>query len=355
MLKKALSAALAAMAVTIPITGITGNAAFISYDNTKQYNAMIEELNGYKQAPELCDAISENLFTDGRGYCSGVWRLDNGDNPNKLGCWLEYRYYDTLNLSFNDAEITVETVNALLDELEIPAEVARASKPYTDPRVILPDGLLSQLPASSVVVYFYDDDNSSEYCERITNALEGKYRDKLVAASGEFNVYEFTRNSFRWDIFYTQDVETHSLEALTPEQYQTINKDLSEKGYDIHVEIENENKRKLVISENYSEQEKFGLATMLRENYGIVLYQYTETDTQNPGKKVDFLADGVEGDANLDGKASVADSVAILQHIANRDKYGLKAQGLVNADVDGIEGVTANDALVLQQWDAGIR
>ena len=57
----------------------------------------------------------------------------------------------------------------------------------------------------------------------------------------------------------------------------------------------------------------------------------------------------VHGDANCDGKTTVADSVAILQHIANRDKYGLKAQGLINADVDGEAGVTANDARVLQE------
>jgi len=60
----------------------------------------------------------------------------------------------------------------------------------------------------------------------------------------------------------------------------------------------------------------------------------------------------LKGDANLDTKASLADSVAILQHIANRDKYGLSAQGLVNADVDGVAGVTANDALALQRQDS---
>lgn len=58
------------------------------------------------------------------------------------------------------------------------------------------------------------------------------------------------------------------------------------------------------------------------------------------------------GDANLDGRVTVADAVAILQHIGNRDKYALKPQGLLNADVDGEAGVTANDARVLQVWDS---
>lgn len=60
----------------------------------------------------------------------------------------------------------------------------------------------------------------------------------------------------------------------------------------------------------------------------------------------------LKGDANLDGRATVADSVAILQHIANRDRYALLPQGLINADVDGVAGVTANDARVLQAMDS---
>ncbi len=62
----------------------------------------------------------------------------------------------------------------------------------------------------------------------------------------------------------------------------------------------------------------------------------------------------VYGDANCDGKTSVADAVAILQYIGNRDKYKLTESGLKNADVDGISGVTGKDALVIQQVDAGI-
>ena len=61
------------------------------------------------------------------------------------------------------------------------------------------------------------------------------------------------------------------------------------------------------------------------------------------------------GDANLDDKVTVADAVAILQHVALVDKYGLKGQALANADVyNNGDGVTAKDALVIQQIDAKI-
>ncbi len=60
------------------------------------------------------------------------------------------------------------------------------------------------------------------------------------------------------------------------------------------------------------------------------------------------------GDANCDGKVSIADAVAVLQHIANKDKFGLTTQGQANADVDGVAGITGNDALVIQKVDAGL-
>lgn len=60
------------------------------------------------------------------------------------------------------------------------------------------------------------------------------------------------------------------------------------------------------------------------------------------------------GDANCDGKVTIADSTAILQHLGNQDKYGLSEQGLKNGDVDGLLGITTSDSLTLQKVDAGL-
>ena len=62
----------------------------------------------------------------------------------------------------------------------------------------------------------------------------------------------------------------------------------------------------------------------------------------------------IAGDVNGDGNVTVADAVAILQFIGNKDKYQLDAQGKKNADVDGVPGVTPNDALTILKVDAGI-
>ena len=61
------------------------------------------------------------------------------------------------------------------------------------------------------------------------------------------------------------------------------------------------------------------------------------------------------GDANLDGKVTVADAVAILQYIANKDKYQLSSEGRDNADVYARgDGITASDALTIQRVDSGL-
>jgi len=61
------------------------------------------------------------------------------------------------------------------------------------------------------------------------------------------------------------------------------------------------------------------------------------------------------GDANLDSKVTLADCVAVLQHIANKEKYGLESQGLLNADVNNNgDGVTGQDALTIQKVDSGV-
>ena len=60
----------------------------------------------------------------------------------------------------------------------------------------------------------------------------------------------------------------------------------------------------------------------------------------------------LKGDANCDGRVTIADATAILQSIGNADEYSLSAQGTANADVDGKEGITAADALTIQMYDA---
>ena len=59
------------------------------------------------------------------------------------------------------------------------------------------------------------------------------------------------------------------------------------------------------------------------------------------------------GDANEDSKVNMADVVAVLQSLANEEKYPITEQGKINADVDGEVGITGNDAIWITRYDAG--
>ena len=61
------------------------------------------------------------------------------------------------------------------------------------------------------------------------------------------------------------------------------------------------------------------------------------------------------GDANVDDKVTISDAVAILQHLANSNKYGLKEEGRNRGDcVDRGDGITGQDAAGIQLVDAGV-
>ena len=87
-------------------------------------------------------------------------------------------------------------------------------------------------------------------------------------------------------------------------------------------------------------------------DYGIVHYDDINAQYSVRLAGEETIDGNLAGDANLDGKTTVADAVAILQSIGNRDKYALTPQGLINADIDGYDGVTAKDALEIQTWDS---
>ena len=95
----------------------------------------------------------------------------------------------------------------------------------------------------------------------------------------------------------------------------------------------------------------------------VLIYEINENtigiavDTDNNGSYETDIQDIIKilaGDANNDGKVSISDAVAILQYLANSNKYPLEGQAKINADCDGIAGVTGQDAATIQQYDAGI-
>lgn len=77
----------------------------------------------------------------------------------------------------------------------------------------------------------------------------------------------------------------------------------------------------------------------------------TEAPTQAPTAGIPA---SMYGDANCDNKVTMADAATIYQALGNADKYALSEQGAANADVNGVLGITADDALTIQKVSANL-
>ena len=98
-------------------------------------------------------------------------------------------------------------------------------------------------------------------------------------------------------------------------------------------------------------------------NDSATIYGYTGSTAQAYAEKYGYkfetigeqpTTEALKGDANGDNSVTIADSVAILQYLANADEYPLSEQGAKNADVLNDDGVNTEDALQIQKLDAGV-
>ncbi len=77
------------------------------------------------------------------------------------------------------------------------------------------------------------------------------------------------------------------------------------------------------------------------------------TPAQAYADKYSMTYYGIAGDANCDGKVSIADATTVFQCLGNPDKYTLSEEGRRNADVAGDgNGITVEDAIFIQRYDA---
>ncbi|MCQ2491098.1 MAG: dockerin type I repeat-containing protein [Ruminococcus sp.] len=217
------------------------------------------------------------------------------------------------------------------------------------------NGISAEITADSSNNYVIKDAATSEYTPANYQKLIGllEQTDEVTLIEHVYSVAEDTANYCTDPVLlFSSDVTPESIMNKYALDLEIINSKIYQHG-DKTVAIRLNSKD---LAADYSELKRLtenedcmlscavtelALLNMTKYNCREVVYEKGA-----PAKII------LKGDANCDGKATVADSVAILQHIANRDKYGLSPQGLVNADVDRSAGVTANDALALQRQDA---
>ena len=60
------------------------------------------------------------------------------------------------------------------------------------------------------------------------------------------------------------------------------------------------------------------------------------------------------GDVNLDGDVDVSDAVLLARYVAEDSGANIQAQGKINADVDGVTGLTGDDVIQILKYIAKI-
>lgn len=102
-------------------------------------------------------------------------------------------------------------------------------------------------------------------------------------------------------------------------------------------------------------EERFKVINQISNDLGLGVVRGVTPASVSPleyGENID-VANNVDGDANNDKITSIADAAAIMQAIANPDKYALSDLGEFNADF-ACDGLTVDDAVAIQKKLAGI-
>ncbi len=189
--------------------------------------------------------------------------------------------------------------------------------------------------------------------ETISPETAKKVREKLGESVIDFN-YSFNQISYQTGVLssLTRYVGCNDKEKELREYLGNSNIDVElivrNKGEDTDGTMEVVPAKELTLTEHYKFAE--GIYKELGLVCGIV---YPESVTPTLGTNLD-LTDYLNGDANRDKTTTIADAAAIMQAIANPDKYALSDLGEFNADF-ACDGLTVDDAVAIQKKLAGLK
>ncbi len=194
--------------------------------------------------------------------------------------------------------------------------------------------------------YDYRIIGSNNYFKKACDLLKNAgYVDSFVIPGGYVQIIEFNSNTTPLGYIISDDKykevedyvnknELGELEFVTkcfnPNSIYTLNSD-----------------------KEISLNEKLDISLKLCKETGIIMNYEVPESMGKVGIGVVDVFNAVNGDANCDKSATMADAAAILQAIGNPDKYALSDQGEFNADYAG-DGLTPDDAIAIQKKLTGI-
>ena len=309
-------------------------------DNSEEY---IEKTAGYVSIPEAvkCQEITEYWISGGVIKCNNVWYKEGADRY-----LIEYKLMDIADFTIDDFDYS-DLKNELQTNYGLNDENCRIYNHGNNNSHGISIGYLSDDPEQNY--------NTSK---EIAGYLSSRYNieESRFSVGGIF----FNHLSMYWDTITVKSIidnEEKNLRITDKTLAENINAAIKGEGIPAQLILNDDTKQLSYVMEygqEITEAQRWILAYLLKTNFNAVVSSYSLSENDMlPGKTIDLLSEEsqLSGDANLDGRVTVADAVSILQHIGNADKYAFTEQQKKNADMNG-DGVTAADALAIQLLDS---
>lgn len=337
MKKRRILTAIIACALTLCSSSLSPVSAAERFDHvnpqlnmSEEYYQQIEYCNEYGElVPEEVTKKAASFLVDS---LKQLWLIPGYSSTNS-SVYIEYAIPDGMGIRLNaDTEMTDAIILELTGSLGYPAELSKIESETAAFYIELPG-----------------DDHELNYriFEKALSILGEKY--EVLSSYAQLNRVQFGQAHIYWQSFLPAYESTFDAQygKIAPE----INRALSENGFDIELSTE---KGYMIFPNDITFAQQVDYGYFMKENFGLsVNRMYLCTPSPEFKASVDFLTVGnnySDGDANEDGEMDIADSVLIMQSIANPDKYTLSPQGRFNADIaDTGGGITNSDALAIQQ------
>lgn len=267
------------------------------------------------------------------------------------------------------AEVTAEQLKTMLDDENVlavlPGDSTEESPQSPTQPILAPPPGETEEPFKDVQPIVLCDElrdfiksgsGSRSVTIRVVSGTDNKvYEDAEAYADAQMeSIAEYMSNETMYNDYRSKYVHSYLMDHMADINKEAI-KTFAEK-YGLTV-IAQDNEAAKLTAEVTAAQ----LKTMLDDELVIAVAPAEDVEPATPGPTTPTISapvitirNSLPGDANLDNKITVSDAVTVLQFLANQNKYPLTDAAKINADVDGIKGITGGDAIAIQKIDAGI-
>ena len=306
----------------------------------------------HRNSKDEWDVVVENSFLiPGDTTDSDFQYLENTENPNLYGYYISCPAKPNYISAYVGANTDADAIEAAIKEICPDAERIYVTAPYGfgDYRHIFVSGI---------------DNRNFEYSYEKLRQTDVTYEQaikvyEILKSTGELKKYEYTQPTVTFC-----STET-AFTTYSRRNQELVENYIAENNLDWYIGYENCDKAffNVELERNVSAEERYEIAVQIENDLGLLpIVPVHETVASSEDITIE-MHDKIDGDANNDGKLTLADAIVTLQSVGNPEKYGINGwdethityQGSFNADITGdYDGITSADALAIQRKVLGL-